>query len=331
MIAYAIRFVLHNLPALLFVVAGETPSRSTWAIAMSGLASKVLREFRRPAACSTPSLHIYVTHLTIMMFDFTMFNVKINHPMGKVMSYFVKTSGIAALLLAGANPAIASQTQIDLSSYTNGTASSYSLAYSSYLPAAGSSLAVNGINFTFSSYNGATGPGSMGIFATYSSPSVTISTDISDATALYTIVNSFYGEAPNTVGAIVINDSGGDSYTFNYTEGTNIRDYYYNIYNDSVTNVYGTAYFNGTGYQTSDRLDVQQILLPAAFAHSTITSITFEGVDSYGNPNGDPFLAAVTAVSGVPEPSTWAMLLLGFAGVGFAGYRASRKSAALAV
>jgi uncharacterized protein (TIGR03118 family) len=32
----------------------------------------------------------------------------------------------------------------------------------------------------------------------------------------------------------------------------------------------------------------------------------------------------------VPEPSTWAMLLLGFAGLGFAGYRASRKSVAFA-
>jgi PEP-CTERM motif len=32
----------------------------------------------------------------------------------------------------------------------------------------------------------------------------------------------------------------------------------------------------------------------------------------------------------VPEPSTWAMMLIGFAGLGFAGYRASRKGAALA-
>jgi hypothetical protein len=32
----------------------------------------------------------------------------------------------------------------------------------------------------------------------------------------------------------------------------------------------------------------------------------------------------------VPEPSTWAMMLIGFAGLGFAGYWASRKSAALA-
>jgi len=32
----------------------------------------------------------------------------------------------------------------------------------------------------------------------------------------------------------------------------------------------------------------------------------------------------------VPEPSTWAMMMLGFAGLGFAGYRASRKSAVAA-
>jgi hypothetical protein len=33
----------------------------------------------------------------------------------------------------------------------------------------------------------------------------------------------------------------------------------------------------------------------------------------------------------VSEPSTWAMMLIGFAGVGFAGYRKSRKGVALAV
>jgi hypothetical protein len=32
----------------------------------------------------------------------------------------------------------------------------------------------------------------------------------------------------------------------------------------------------------------------------------------------------------VPEPSTWAMMILGFAGLGFAGYRRSRKAAAVA-
>ena len=35
--------------------------------------------------------------------------------------------------------------------------------------------------------------------------------------------------------------------------------------------------------------------------------------------------------SPVPEPSTWAMMLLGFAGVGFAGYRRARAGRAAAV
>ncbi|MGP7985334.1 PEPxxWA-CTERM sorting domain-containing protein [Rhodoblastus sp.] len=34
-------------------------------------------------------------------------------------------------------------------------------------------------------------------------------------------------------------------------------------------------------------------------------------------------MAAVTVSSAVPEPATWAMMLLGFAGLGFAGYRRS--------
>jgi PEP-CTERM motif len=33
-------------------------------------------------------------------------------------------------------------------------------------------------------------------------------------------------------------------------------------------------------------------------------------------------------ISTVPEPSTWAMMLIGFASLGFAGYRTSRNSVA---
>jgi hypothetical protein len=32
----------------------------------------------------------------------------------------------------------------------------------------------------------------------------------------------------------------------------------------------------------------------------------------------------------VPEPSTWAMMLVGFAGLGFAGSRSTRRQAAVA-
>jgi hypothetical protein len=48
-------------------------------------------------------------------------------------------------------------------------------------------------------------------------------------------------------------------------------------------------------------------------------------VDSSGASQG--FLA--TPISGVPEPSTWAMMLLGFAGLGFA-FRQSRRKVSFA-
>ena len=40
--------------------------------------------------------------------------------------------------------------------------------------------------------------------------------------------------------------------------------------------------------------------------------------------------AGTLVVAGVPEPATWAMMILGFAGIGFMGYRRSRKGAAIA-
>jgi PEP-CTERM motif len=42
------------------------------------------------------------------------------------------------------------------------------------------------------------------------------------------------------------------------------------------------------------------------------------------NSDGQTFQLAL----GTPEPSTWAMTLLGFAGLGFVGYRTSRGTSA---
>jgi len=44
-------------------------------------------------------------------------------------------------------------------------------------------------------------------------------------------------------------------------------------------------------------------------------------------PDGSVELGSAT-ISGVPEPSTWAMMLLGFAGLGYAGLRQTRKGQA---
>jgi outer membrane lipase/esterase len=41
--------------------------------------------------------------------------------------------------------------------------------------------------------------------------------------------------------------------------------------------------------------------------------------------------AFLTATGAVPEPSTWAMMILGFAGIGFMAYRRKSKPALMAV
>lgn len=50
------------------------------------------------------------------------------------------------------------------------------------------------------------------------------------------------------------------------------------------------------------------------------------GGNAYGN---TPLEVTISSVTAVPEPSTWAMLILGFAGIGFMAHR-RRRAAALA-
>ena len=44
----------------------------------------------------------------------------------------------------------------------------------------------------------------------------------------------------------------------------------------------------------------------------------------------EPVNVSAVSVSAVPEPSTWAMMILGFAGIGFIAYRRRNETAALA-
>jgi hypothetical protein len=78
--------------------------------------------------------------------------------------------------------------------------------------------------------------------------------------------------------------------------------------------------------------------LPTPTLLSSTSPITFTLVDDVPqtNPtdgNWIQFGNGTVTLDGyyaTPEPSTWTMMLLGFAGIAFAGYRASRKNAAVA-
>jgi hypothetical protein len=74
---------------------------------------------------------------------------------------------------------------------------------------------------------------------------------------------------------------------------------------------------------------------PGVYVNYSVTSATGIGGFSFdgaalGNTSIDNVVATDNLVAGVPEPSTWAMMILGFAGIGFMTYRRKRQAAALA-
>ncbi len=50
------------------------------------------------------------------------------------------------------------------------------------------------------------------------------------------------------------------------------------------------------------------------------------GINSAGGSTAQGFVDNLSLTSGVPEPSTWAMLLAGFAGIGLLGLKRRLKS-----
>jgi hypothetical protein len=80
--------------------------------------------------------------------------------------------------------------------------------------------------------------------------------------------------------------------------------------------------------------DGQQPWQTILFTASSAGSYEFRAlVDNVGNASGQSTLRIdgfQTIPSAVPEPSTWAMMILGFAALGFIAYRRSRKTVAAA-
>ncbi len=58
---------------------------------------------------------------------------------------------------------------------------------------------------------------------------------------------------------------------------------------------------------------------------------TYEQTAGGVSSTGGFFSAFSTVAVAVPEPSTWAMLLIGFGAIGYAGYRSAQKKTAAAI
>jgi PEP-CTERM motif len=73
-------------------------------------------------------------------------------------------------------------------------------------------------------------------------------------------------------------------------------------------------------------------LLTTPFNYTLNTQYSYDNSNSfqYWSDNLTLLPTTVTLTDGVPEPSTWAMMILGFAGIGFMTYRRKSKPALVA-
>jgi hypothetical protein len=124
-----------------------------------------------------------------------------------------------------------------------------------------------------------------------------------------TIVGGFASNATSIGG----NNNGSFTKSATISGLTNDLDYFIDMNVTALVHPSGTA----TGTATTF-LDPYLFLDPSlvALGYSIITS------DGIGN--------SLTVNAGVPEPSTWAMMILGFSGLGFMAYRRTSKPALMA-
>ena len=110
---------------------------------------------------------------------------------------------------------------------------------------------------------------------------------------------------------------------------------------------FGSGALTGTNNSSGDRFGADTadsfLFVPPGYVSGTALSdsATFEGqtfatlgvtpgIYVYDWGSGDHTDTLTIVIGGeVPEPSTWAMMLLGFAGLVLAGYRAARKTVAV--
>jgi probable HAF family extracellular repeat protein len=156
-------------------------------------------------------------------------------------------------------------------------------------------------------------------------------------------LDQFVGSASDSTGLDAFIDTKGVFTQFDhpnapFTLGNGINDWGQVVgpYYDSAGNGYGFLYTNG--HFTTIRDPNAAMLGTDPLAINDLGQIVGWYYDAQFNihaflatPNLFSFATNATAplADTVPEPSTWVMMLLGFAGLGVVGYRASRKSAAI--
>jgi len=186
-----------------------------------------------------------------------------------------------------------------LSDYT-APLNALSTQLSNLAPTPGAGIVDNSGNATFTVPAGTTGIAVIDITGTQ------LEADLQNSNVEFSI--------PNTVTGLIVNVDG----SFLNPGGVNFN----GVQQDALFNFYGSS-------STDVTLGVWGASILAPFAAVTINSNIngFVYADSFTSNSGEVHNYGYTGAlpSSAPEPSTWAMMLAGFAGLGFVGFRRSRK------
>ncbi len=218
----------------------------------------------------------------------------------------VRWSALLAVVISfatSAQPLAAQYIPVDISSqFTNDLRSNVG---GSAFPIAPTTISIGGVPFDLKPF--ANTVDSLGTAGSPLGPyNLVFPVNQPDAVAVYTLINSAFGTFGANNGLVEAIGTGGAYASFDLIQGTNIRDYFQNVFNNVVgpdieSVVYGSV-----------RLDRQVLLLPATFQGQTLTEIRISG--TAGDPSGEPFLTALTVA--VPEPSSVVLAGLSFLGLG---------------
>lgn len=180
------------------------------------------------------------------------------------------------------NVNISSNITDDIRTWTSGT----------NYPFGGFSTNIAGVSFYISSFPGKTN--GLGVvytgIGTISAPSSNnFPVNVTNAVAIYTLINSSWGEPGYTNGTIDFYGSQGAHARFNLVQGINIRDHIISSFTQIVSSNIMSIYWGPTN---KNRFDCQGWMLPTSFFAQVLTNIQ---VRSFGNdPDGVPTVTAIT-------------------------------------
>jgi len=220
------------------------------------------------------------------------------------------TAGALSLaLLAG--PAFAGFTTVNVDSYVNGNVA----INPDQLPI-GTSSGNQGTGIPFAVSASPNNAAYSGVWLSpgYTGASLTVSgLSVTGGASFYALLNNYYG-TPGADEYDITMATATQSVTYQSIGGVDTRDYNANIFTNTIANTTTEWFNNGVG----QRYDVREFTLPNAFASDTITSFTITQAHSGDNAifAGLTFSTDAPVTFGVPEPATWAMMVMGFLGVG---------------